>query len=241
VKRFLVVLIVAVATAIVFWTPDACACSRIAVRFKVRRNFMVTVRGRDGRVLEGISVKIVFAIPSHDLVAEQLSDKDGKVVFHDLMISDYWISAEHAGVSGTVAELLPVADDSGSEWISLKWPEGPIENAQGVAGHLLVGWQKAPLTETDVWLTDTVTGKEVGRTATDKQGRFSFSKQDPGLYVLHIEERRDCSQYQCKIKGRILVEVDPTSKSAEIQRYGLSMTSCGLGGIKDDGSLVLFE
>jgi len=241
VKRFLVVLIVAVATATLFWPPDACACSRVPVRFKVRRNFMVTVRGRDGRVLEGISVKIVFAIPSRDLVAEQLSDKDGKVVFHDVMISDYWISAEHAGVSGTVAELLPVADDSGSEWISLKWPEGPIENAQGVAGQLLAGWQKAPLTETDVWLTDTVTGKEVGRTITDKQGRFSFSKQDPGLYVLHIEERRACSQYQCKIKGRILVEVDPASKSAEIQRYSLSMTSCGLGGIKNDGSLVLFE
>ena len=173
--------------------------------------------------------------PFHDLVAEQLSDKDGKVVFRDLMISDYWISTEHAGVSGTVAELLPVADDSGSAWISLKWPEGPIEQAQGIAGQLL---RKSAVStrRRRLWLTDTLTGREVGRTITDKQGRFSFSKQDRGLYVLHIEERRDCSGYLCKIKGRILVEVDPTSKSAEIQRYGLIMTSCGLGGFKEDGS-----
>ncbi len=234
-------LIIAVATAIVFATQDAYACSRGFLRFKVRQNFAVTVRGRDGWVLEGISVKIAVAIPSHDLVAEQLSDKDGKVVFRDLMISDYWISTEHAGVSGTVAELLPVADDSGSAWISLKWPEGPIEQAQGIAGQLLLENRQSQLAGADLWLTDTLTGREVGRTITDKQGRFSFSKQDRGLYVLHIEERRDCSGYLCKIKGRILVEVDPTSKSAEIQRYGLIMTSCGLGGFKEDGSEVLFE
>ena len=202
---------------------------------------MVTVRDQDGKTLEGISVKIVFAIPSHDLVAEQLSDKDGKAVFRDLMISDYWISAEHAGVSGTVAALLPVVDDSGSEWITLKWPEGPIEQAQAVAGSLLAGWQRSPLQNTEVWLTDTLSGKEIGRAATDKQGRFSFPIRSPGLYVLHIEERRECSGDNCKIRGKILVEINAAAASTEITTYGLVMTSCGLGGVKNDGSLVVFE
>jgi hypothetical protein len=92
-----------------------------------------------------------------------------------------------------------------------------------------------------VWLTDTLSGREVARTVTDEEGRFLFPRQNPGLFVLHIEEHRECSRYMCKIKGRILVEVDATAAAAEIPRYSLIMTSCGLGGIKDDGSEVLFE
>ncbi|MGA7561170.1 MAG: carboxypeptidase-like regulatory domain-containing protein [Terriglobales bacterium] len=217
------------------------ACSRGILTFKVPRDFGVLVKGRDGRPLEGISVKIIFAIPTHDLVAEELTNKEGKVFFHGLMVSDYWISAEHADVSGTVAKLWPVSDGCGSTVITLTWPEGPISKVKNLAGNLLVGRQGSPLADAQVWLTDTVSGKELGRISTDEKGRFEFQNLVPGLYALHIEEHRECSRYLCKIEGKILVEVDANAKDAQFLRYSLFMSSCGLCAYKNDGSMLLFE
>jgi len=175
------------------------------------------------------------------LVAEELTNKEGKAFFHGLMVSDYWISAEHADVRGTVAKLWPVSDGSGSTVITLTWPEGPISKVENLAGNLLVGRQRSALAGAHVWLTDTVSGKELERISTDEKGRFAFQNLVPGLYVLHIEEHRECSRYMCKIEGEILVEVDANAKDAQFPGYGLIMSSCGLSAYKDDGSLLLFE
>ncbi len=234
-------LTIAVVATFLLSVQKVAACSRGVLTFKVRRDFGVFVKGRDGRPLEGILVKIVFAIPTQDLVAEESTNKEGMAFFHSLMVSDYWISAEHAGVSGTVAKLWPVNDDSGVTEITLTWPAGPISKAQSIAGHLFAGNQQSVLAGADVWVTDTLSGKEIGKTSTDEQGKFAFQKLVPGLYVLHIEEHRDCSRYMCKIKGKILVEVDPLANDVEFPRYGLIMSSCGLSAYKDDGSVLLFE
>lgn len=235
------ILTIAVVAMFFLSVQKVSACSRGVLTFKVPRDFGVLVKGRDGRVLEGISVKIVFAIPTHDLVAEESTNKEGKAFFRGLMLSDYWISAEHADVSGTVAKLWPVSDGSGSTVITLTWPEGPISKVETLAGNLLVGWQRSALAGAHVWLTDTVSGKELGGTSTDEKGRFAFQHLVPGLYVLHIEEHRECSRYMCKIKGKILVEVDANAKDAQFPGYGLFMSSCGLSAYKDDGSMLLFE
>src|SRR5580658_940953 len=230
-----------IAMMVFLWVEKSPACSRIVTTFKVPRDFGVFVKGRDGRPLEGISVKIVFAIPTHDLVAEESTNKEGKAFFRGLMVSDYWISAEHADVRGTVAKLWPVSDGSGSTEITLTWPEGPISKVENLAGNLLVGWQRSALAGAYVWLTDSVSGKELGRISTDEKGRFAFQNLVPGLYVLHIEEHRECSRYMCKIEGKILSELNASANDAEFPRYGLIMSSCGLEALKDDGSTVLFE
>jgi hypothetical protein len=235
------ILTIAVVATLFLSVQKVSACSRGVLTFKVPRDFGVLVKGRDGRALEGISVKIVFAIPTRDLVAEELTNKEGKAFFHGLMVSDYWISAEHADVSGTVAKLWPVSDGSGSTEITLAWPEGPISKVENLAGNLLVGGQRAALADARVWLTDTVSGKEIGRISTDEKGRFAFQNLVPGLYVLHIEEPRECSRYLCKIRGKILVEVDAKAKGAQFPGYGLFMSSCGLSAYTDDGSMLLFE
>jgi hypothetical protein len=227
--------------SVFLWVPRSPACSRGFTTFKVLQDFGVFVRGRDGRALEGISVKIVLAIPTRDLVAEKLTNTEGKVFFRGLMVSDYWISAEHTDVRGTTAKLWPVRDGSGSTEITLTWPEGPISKVGNLAGNLLAGWQRSALPEAHVWLTDTVSGKELGRVSTDKKGRFAFHNLVPGLYVLHIEEHRECSRSMCKIEGEILVELDTSANDAEFPRYGLTMSSCGLEALKDNGSTVLFE
>jgi hypothetical protein len=178
------------------------------------------------------------------LVAEQSTNKEGKAFFHGLMVSDYWISAEHAGVTGTIAKLWPVPDASGetpNTLITLTWPEGPILRTHSLTGHLLVGRQQSALAGAAVWLTDTRSGEEVGRTSTDERGGFAFRSAVPGLYALHLKENRDCSRYLCKLEGKILVEVDARAHDAEFPRYGLVMSSCGLGAFNDNGSLVLFQ
>jgi hypothetical protein len=230
-----------IAILVFLWVPKSPGCSKGFTTFKVPQDFGVFVKGRDGRALEGISVKIVFAIPTHDLVAEELTNTEGKVFFRGLMVSDYWISAEHADVRGTVAKLWPVSDSSGSTEITLTWPEGPISKVENLAGNLLAGWQRSALAEAHVWLTDTVSGKELGRVSTDKKGRFAFRNLVPGLHVLHIEEGRECSRPMCKIEGKILVALDASANDAEFPRYGLTMSSCGLEALKDDGSTVFFE
>jgi len=234
-------LLLFVISAIPLLSTLAIACTRIPPTFKVRGDFAVHVRGRDGTPLEGITVKIAFAIPTLDKVAEQLTDKDGKAFFHKMMVSDYWISAERAGVVGTIAKLWPVDDSSGGTEVTLTWPAGPIATLQSIAGPLLAGNMRAPLVGADVQLTDTVSGKELGRTTTDAKGMFAFQVQPSGLYVLHIADRQKCDRYLCNIKGNILVEVDPKAGDAGFPRYGLIKSSCGLSAFKDDGTMVIFE
>ena len=217
------------------------ACVRTYPTFRIRGDFSVSVRGRDGQPVEGVTVRIVFAIPTLDLAAEQVTDKQGRAFFRALMMSDYWISAERAGVSSTTGKLWPVMDDSGGTEITLTWPQASVTKVQQVSGYLVVGRERAVLAGADAWLTDTVTGKELGRLKTDENGKFSFNKTDPGLYVLHIDEPLKCSRPMCKFQGNILVEVDPAAHDAELPRYGLQMSDCGLSAIKDDGSWVMFE
>jgi len=234
-KAFLTIAIV-----VLLWVQKSPACSRVFTTFKVRQDFSVFVKGRDGRALEGISVKIVFAIPTYDLVAEELTSKEGMAFFHGFMVSDYWISAGRAGVSGTVAKLWPVNDASGETVITLTWPMGPISKVRTFAGHLLDKQQFAPA-GADVRLTDTLSAKELERTATDERGKFAFQSVVPGLYLLHVEPPEDCSRGLCGINGNILVELDSAAKDLELPRYSLFMSSCGLGAYKDDGSVLLFQ
>lgn len=215
----------------------ASGCSRNIALFKVRRDFKVIVKSQDGKVLEGLPVKLVFDGDSaNEVVEAQTTDKDGGAFFRGLMVSNYRISVERGG-AGTIARLWTVNDESGASEITLTWPMGPILTVQSVTGHLLAGKERFPFPGMNVWLTDTVSGKEIGRTSTDQQGAFMFQVASPGLYVLHIEPRM-CAGI-C-IQGRILIDVDPKAKNREFPRYGLTMTSCGLAGYKDDGSMVEF-
>jgi hypothetical protein len=222
-------------------THEALACSRAFQTFKVRGDFTVRVKVRDGASLEGITVKVVLAAPTLDKLAEELTDKEGKAFFHAMMVSDYWISAERAGVSGTVAKLWPVKDEAGRTEITLGWPAGPIATVQNIAGPLLIDSQRVALVGAKVWLTDTLSGKELGKTITDDRGMFAFQGERPGLYALHIEDPRECAGHSCQIKGTILVEVDAKASDAGFPRYGLIMSSCGLSAFKDDGTMVTFE
>ena len=241
-SRFVRVLLVVVVAAVSFAsTQKALACSRFFQTFKVRGDFAVRVKGRDGAFLEGITVRIALAAPTLDKVAEELTDKDGKAFFHEMMVSDYWISAERAGVTGTVAKLWPVKNEAGQTEIALGWPAGPIATVQNIAGSLLIGSQRVALVGANVWLTDTLSGKELGRTTTDDRGLFAFQGGRPGLYALHIEEPRGCTGHSCRIKGSILVEVDAKASNAGFPRFGLIMSSCGLSAIKEDGKMVIFE
>ena len=232
-------------TAILMCSTDrASACSRGFLTYKVASDFEVAVTYH-GKPIEGIKVEVdritVDSKPGYKIVATELTGKDGKASFHGLVPGNYFVASEHSGVGGGAGELLVVAGESGKETIDLTWPSPPIMRVQHIAGTLAVGEEFEALAGASLSLTDALSSALVGETSTDGHGRFAFETAKPGLYVLHIEEKRDCDKDLCKIKGNILVQVDASAEDFELPRFGLVMSSCGLSGYKDANSMVLFE
>jgi hypothetical protein len=95
--------------------------------------------------VEGIKITIAFAEPTLEKVAVEVTNREGRAMFHGLMVSDYWISGERAGVSTTVGKLWPVNDGSGDTEITLDWPMNPVLSLQNVRGALLLRKGQQPL------------------------------------------------------------------------------------------------
>jgi hypothetical protein len=222
------------------------ACVRSFPHYKVRRDFVVSVVGRPaGEPVGGIQVTVYRWTKepgvSYENVAQMSTDRDGHAAFHGLTSGEYFLGTEHTGVGGGGGEL-DVDDSSDVTTINLTWPRGPILETRRVAGVLTVDKEHAALAEADLSLEDAVSGKAVGKASTDAAGNFAFPGVGPGLYVLHIKESRGCDHYPypCRIQGFILVQIDPRAKEAEMPRFGLMMSDCGLGAWEDDGTLEFF-
>jgi hypothetical protein len=224
-------------------------CSRAFATYNVLGTFSVSIKDPAGKPVNGVEVTITRFITEPDgrfikvvsqKVSSELTNKDGAAGFR-LEPGEYFISTNHAHVEGGAGTLQVSGDNLSRENLELQWPNVPIIKLQHVSGDLAIGKEHLAFANADIAVTEAYSAEPVGKTSTNEQGRFRFPDVKPGLYVLHIEERRECDPYMCKIQGNIVVEVSPSAKEPELPRFGLTPSSCGLAAYNDDGSMTLFE
>ncbi len=208
------------------------ACAIGLPRYKVLSNFDVVVKGPAGQPLDGIRVAIHNfdgkARPPDTTVAVSFTDNDGRATFRGLKPGHNLVFVARGEITGDATEL-DVVESNGLTTLQLKWPDSKIFTTERVAGALLrAGIPGVPnmdvdttLANVDLTLTQASSGREVGRTSTDNQGKFAFTGVVPGLYAMHMKWHG--------IEGYVLLEIDIKTRDAGPSIYSINPTDCGLG------------
>lgn len=224
--------ILGIILSFVLSAEPARACAEGFPRYKVLSNFDVIVRVPAGQPLDGIRVAILDIDqkprPPDTTVAEAFTDKDGRAIFRGLKPGRNFMLVKRGEIEGEIAEL-DVVETNGLTMVQLKWPRLRVFTAQRIAGTLLkAGIPGAPkmaedrtLAKVDLTLTEASSGREMGSTSTDDQGKFAFPEMAPGLYAMHMKWNG--------IAGYILLAVDAKAQDAEPSIYSINPTDCGLG------------
>lgn len=213
------------------------ACVMAVPRYKVLSNFDVTVKVPDGQPLDGIRVTLrnfdEKPEPSDTTVAVSFTDNDGRATFRGLKPGHNFIFVDRGEITGDDAEL-DVVESNGLTALQLKWPDANIYSTHRIAGTLLrAGIRGVPKMDEDktlakvhLTLTEASSGREVGRTSTDDQGKFAFDDVVPGLYAMHMTWNAT--------GGYLLLEVNSKMQDAEMSKYFINPTDCGLGLSKEE-------
>jgi hypothetical protein len=227
-------------------SSSALACSRGFPTYEVTNDFMVSVTNH-GKPLTGVEVKVLREVKQPSFHFENAfwdaTDANGEVSVRGLAAGRYFITVMHADVESEQAGELEVGSKSSSarSRLTLEWPAHTVFPIQNLAGVVAADRGLFPLPGAVLLLVDATSGRQIGATVADQKGRFEFRGWvDPGLYILRISAQGVEKRAGALLSGSIFVRLDTEAKDKELPRLGLTMSSCGMSGYREDNTMVVF-
>ncbi|HKF21826.1 MAG TPA: hypothetical protein VKE93_09665 [Candidatus Angelobacter sp.] len=210
------------------------ACSISVPRYKVQSSFLVIVEHQKAPI-SGIEVALYRDQGTNVSDARPLltrfSDTDGTIKFEGLAPGPYFIEIRAPG-GGEAAYLnVGAAHKEGSRnEIKLQWPRVDLVKAKALKGRLVSNDAHKPFASVRVKLWKPGTQVALGNLTAGQDGRFEFSQNEPGIYILEVAAVGEHpAVYDGDPQGWIGVELVPAgAQGADVLNLALSETTCGL-------------
>jgi hypothetical protein len=209
------------------------ACSISSPRYKMQSRFRVIVEHQK-KPAAGIEVTLYrddTHVSDPRPLLTRFSDADGIIKFEGLAPGPYFIAISAPG-GGQAAHLdVGATETEGSRnEIRLQWPRVDLVKAKALKGRLIANDVQQTFASVRVKLWKPGLQVALGNLTTGPDGRFEFSQNEPGIYILEVAAVGEHpAAYDGDPQGWIGVElVPPDVQGADVLNLALSETTCGL-------------
>src|SRR5712692_5772889 len=217
------------------------ACTRLPdEKLFVRDHFDVIVQDR-GQPVVGMEVDVELFDKSSDKwnqVATAITDRVGLASFTGVPKGSYFVGT-HTPVKNDGHEIEVTNDPHKliAQRISLTWPPKKVIVTTKFEGILTsfpeIDVPSESLRDVRLVVLEAHSGRGIGTTSTDAEGRFTLDGVPPGLYFLEVSgegrERDDTRIWGWKSEGDIAIEYNPFARNGSPSaQLRLLMTDCGL-------------
>lgn len=210
------------------------ACSISFPTYKIQSSFRVIVEHQKTPV-SGIEVALYrdqgTNVSDPRPVLTRFSDTDGIIKFEGLAPGPYFIAISAPG-GGEAAHLDvgPAGTEGSRKEIKLQWPRVNLVKAKALKGRLVSNDVQQPFASVRVKLWKPGTQVALGNLTAGLDGRFDFSQNEPGIYILEVAAVGEHpAAYDGDPQGWIGVELVPAgAQGADVLNLALRETTCGL-------------
>jgi hypothetical protein len=209
------------------------ACSVFSPTVEVGDKFQVKVADR-GQPVKGLRLGLSTDSSTGEgqkVVTYSTTDADGIGHFSNLKAGSYWLSADHDGGVGDAVVVNVSPNGPANKTISIVWPSAAPVTVRSAAGIIrgpdfYTTQAQVPLS---ISLLEGTSGRELEKTQSDSNGRFSFSSNlAPGIYFMRLNPSGLRGWSGEQIEGMIVIELADGAKANALD-LDLEWSSCGLG------------